>query len=202
MTELSLIVDGTKDAPSSRTLSRMIDAIRAFDLFVHKGDPELEAVEACLRLKHQPDSATMKALLTTPGKYDEVVREGALCARIMDNMAKDLLQRGRMYRLSRHAVTAVRMQGAMIPETCSVFYVQGTLHLSSEMGYLHSTADLVFIWSKNESAPKKYAVSVRRGRPSDIRCDIVVKALTKGRCTGHAAAAGMAFDSEPIFLLV
>jgi len=202
MAKLSLVVDGVAEAASSRTLSRLLDAICAFDLFVHKGNPELEAVEACLRLQHQPDTATLKAMLTTPGKYDEIVMEGALCARIMDNMAKDLLQRGRLYRLSRHAVTAVRMHGALIPEACSVFYVQGTLHLSSEMGYLHSSADLVFIWSKNELAPKKYAVSVRRGRPSDIRCDIVVKALTQGRCTGHAAAAGMAFDTEPTFLLV
>lgn len=182
--------------------SKLLLAISAFDLFLHKGNPEMEAIEASLRLLFVPDADTIKGLLTTPGKYDALVRDGSLCVRIRDNISRDLLQRGRVYTLNRRAVGIVRSHGTSIPEDCSVFYVQGIPHVSGEMAYIHASAetcaDLIWIWSKIESAPtKRFTVSVRRGRPSDLRCDVVALALGHGN--GHAGAAGMAFDVEPTF---
>jgi oligoribonuclease NrnB/cAMP/cGMP phosphodiesterase (DHH superfamily) len=183
------------------TTSRLLKAICAADMFQHKGDKNLEAIDSVLHMMYTPDVPTLKYLLTKTDAYDELVRDGAICSRIKDNISRDLLQRGQMYRMNKRAIMMIRMAGGFVPEDCTVFYVQGIPHPSSEMGYLHTTADFIWIWSKIESSPsKKFTVSVRRGKESDLRCDLVASALGEGN--GHAAAAGMAFDYEPLKFLM
>lgn len=195
MSDLGIVMDG-----EGGEYSRVLHAVCMADLWRHKGDPDLEAVDASLRMLHFPDAVTMTRLLTCPGTYDTLLREGPICMRIKETMSRDLLQRGRMYRLAPQVVAMARKVGAVVPDECTVFYVQGIPHLSSEMAFMHTTADLVWIWSKIESSPyKQYTVAVRRGRASDIRCDMIALALGGGN--GHAEAAGMAFDSEPFHFL-
>jgi hypothetical protein len=180
--------------------SRLLRTICAADLFQHKGHPEAEAIDSCLRLLHTPDTATLKGMLSTPGKYEELARDGVLCAQMRANMARDLLARGRTYALTRRAIELIRAVGAVIPNDCMAHYAHGTPHVKDEMGYLHTFAHLVFIVSINVNSPKKWTVAIRRGRASDIRCDLVAQALG-GVIGGHAEAAGMAFDFDPIQFL-
>lgn len=179
--------------------SRLLRAICAADLFLHKGHAEYEAVDACLSMLHTPDAGTVRAMLSAPGKYEELVRDGALCLCIRANIAKDLLARGRTYRMTRRAMDAARAAGANLPEDCMVHYAHGIPHVKAEMGYLHDYAHLVFIVSVNVNSPKKWTLAIRRGRASDIRCDLVAEAFGGGK--GHAAAAGTALDYDPIQLL-
>ena len=195
MDDIGILMDG----PDSLS-SRLLHVVCMADLWKHKGNPELEAVDASLRMLHNPDVPTMTRLLTSDGAYGTLLHEGPICLRIKESMSRDLLQRGKTYRLQPQAVAMIRKVGAVMADDCTVFYVQGTPHLSSEMAFMHNAADLVWIWSKIESAPfKRYTVAVRRGRDSDIRCDMVALALGGGN--GHAEAAGMAFDSEPLHFL-
>ena len=179
--------------------SRLLRAICQADLFLHKGHAEHEAVDSCLRMLHTPDTAVVKAMLSTPGKYAELVRDGALCAQMRTHMARDLLARGRTYRMARRTIDLLRACGAAVPDDCMVHYAHGTPHLKDEMGYLHSIAHMVWIISVNVNSPKKWTVAIRRGRESDLRCDLVAAALGGG--TGHAAAAGTALDFDPIQFL-
>jgi hypothetical protein len=193
MSSLGIILDSA-DGRSSK----LLHAICAFDLFQHKGDEELEAVEAGLRMLYSPDTTTLSWLLKTPGKYEDLVKDGIICAKVKLCISKDLLARGKVYQLNSRCIANLR-KTVPVPDDCSVFYVHGIPHLANEMAYMHTHADMVWIWSKIESSPsKKYTVSVRRGKASDLRCDLIAAALGNGN--GHAAAAGMAFDSEPLFL--
>jgi hypothetical protein len=176
--------------------SRLVNVVCKADLWQHKTYAEWDAVDAALRMLHTPDTPTMRRLLCDAEAYNTLAIEGPVCVRARDVMCRDLLNRGRTYKLTPRAVAMVHAMGAALPEGCTVFYAQGTPHLSSEMAYMHPIADLVWIWTKIEASPKKqYTVAVRRGRPSDIQCYVVAAALGGGN--GHAEAAGMAFDTEP-----
>ena len=193
---LNIVLDGADGASS-----RLLDVVGASDMYLHKGRPDMEAVNASMRLLHRPDAASLTALLTLPGSYEELLRDGRLCSRIEGLLCSDLLKRGRAYRLQPSVLVTLRAAGVRIADAATVFYVQAIPQLASEMGFLHVVADMVWLWSKTESArAKRYGVSIRRGRASDIRCDIV--AATLGGGNGHAEAARMAFDAEPLYMFV
>ena len=193
--DLGIVLDGPRG-----NASRLLHAICEADLWRHKGDVVLDHVDASLRMLHTPDAPTVDRLLSSPGSFDALLRDGPVCARIRDVISRDLLQRGRTFKLHPTAVAMIRANGSHVPDVCTVFYAQGIPHLSSEMAFLHTTADMVWIWSKNESSPaKRYTVAVRRGKVSELKCHIVARTLGGGN--GHAEAAGMAFDTEPLQFL-
>ena len=180
------------------TCNRMLNVIAAADLNAHKAVPEFVYVDAAIRMMYGPDVTSIRHLICTRGTFESLLQPGALCLRIRGLQARDMLARGRTYFLVPTVVEMLNEAGAELPTPCSVFYAQGTPHLTVEMAERHSTSDMVWVWSKNERAhKKKYVVSVRRGKPSSIRCDIVASKLCGGG-NGHTGASGMAFDREPI----
>ena len=182
--------------------NRVLNVIAAADLNAHTGMPDSVCVDAAIRMLHTPDVHSIKHLVCSRGMFDSLLQPGALCVRIRGQQARDLLARGRTYFLIPTIVEMLNEAGAELPETCAVFYVQGTPHLTAEMAERCTKADMVWVWSKNERADKKkYVVSVRRGKPSRIRCDIIASTLSSGG-NGHAAASGMAFEREPIDIFV
>jgi hypothetical protein len=189
---LGMVLD-TPGCPASKLLNVICKA----DLWQHKSVPEWDAVDAALRMMHTPDAVTIKRLLCDPGGYAMLLQAGPVCVHIRDTLSKDLLQRGKTYRLTARALGLLRAAGCMLADDCTVFYVQGIPHLTPEMAHLHTISDMIWIWSKIECTPfKKYTVSVRRGRESQLRCDVVANVLGGGN--GHAEAAGMAFEAEPL----
>jgi hypothetical protein len=185
MSRLKIVLD-SDDGKSSK----LLDVVGASDMYLHKGHADMEAVNASMRLLHRPDAATMSALLTSPGAYDELLRDGRLCARVESLLCADLLKRGRQYRLKPSILLTLRAAGVAIDDTATIFYVQSIPQLASEMGFLHVVADMVWLWSKTESAPtKRYGISVRRGKPSDIRCDIVAATLGGGKIASRSGVS-------------
>lgn len=186
-------------APRCGRFSRLLNAICMADLFLHRGQAELTAVDAALRLLHTPDTATVTALLRDPGAYDRLVASGHVCVRVQARIARDLILRGKTYVLNDTAMLAIAAaMGTDGPrEPFTVFYVQGTYHFIGEMVATGIDADMVWVWSKVEVAgSKQYTVAVRRGRPSSLPCNVVAQVLGGGN--GHRQAAGMAFDTEPL----
>ena len=186
--------------------NRMLNVIAAADINAHKGIPEMDHADAAIRMLYGPDVHSLRFLICTRGAYDSLimpstVSPGALCARIRGLQSRDMLARGRTYFLVPTVLELLNKAGAGLESPCSVFYVQGTPHLTVEMAERHVTSDMVWIWSKNERADNKYVVSIRLGKPSAIRCDIVASTLT-GNGNGHVYASGMAFDHEPIDIFV
>ena len=178
--------------------NRMLNVIAAADINVHKSIIEYVHVDAAIRMLYGPDVHSIRYLICTIGTFESLLHPGAICARIRGLQSRDMLARGRTYFLIPTVVELLNKAGAQLPSPCSVFYVQGTPHLTVEMAERQTTSDMVWVWSKNERAEtKKYVVSVRRGKPSGIRCDIIASSLCGGG-NGHASASGMAFDREPI----
>ena len=178
--------------------NRVLNVIALADLNVHWALREHVHADAAIRMLWGHGVEKIRSLICARGAYASLQQPGELCARIRGMQARDLLARGRTYFLIPTVVEMLNKAGAGLTVPCTVFYVQGTPHLTAEMAEQHISADMVWIWSKNERAhKKKYVVSVRRGKPSSIRCDVVTSTLCGGG-NGHDGASGMAFEREPI----
>jgi len=192
------------DSPCG-TKSQLLETIGASDLGRHRHQRQMLEVDAALRLCcPSPTTETIKELLKDADAFAKLCTLGPAMYEVRTNLCRTALSRGRRYLLTPTAMDKIRVHLPDIAAPLTVLCVNGDTGLASDMAFHRGPGceDMLWVWTKVELLHKlQYTVSVRRMREdaAGIRCDVVAAALCPSG-SGHASAAGMAFDAEPTAL--